>query len=251
MVRLFGKKSEQEISNAEIVIPQHVGIIMDGNGRWAKKRGLNRSAGHKFGAETFKKIVTYARDIGIKYLTVYAFSTENWKRPQEEIDNICDLLHQYIRGAMGSLSKERVRMCFIGDVSAFSKELQQEIADIEEKSRENAKLHLNIGLNYGGRDELVHAFRRMYADLITGEHPQNADVIDQQMIERYLYTAGQPDPDLIIRPSGEYRLSNFMMWQSVYSELWFSDILWPDFRPEDLDRAILDYNQRSRRFGGI
>lgn len=251
MYHLFGKKTEQEISSADIVIPQHVGIIMDGNGRWAKKRGLSRSAGHKFGAETFKKIVTYARDIGIKYLTVYAFSTENWKRPQEEIDNICDLLHQYIQGAMGSLSKERVCMHFIGDLSAFSQDLQREIAQIEEKSRENTALHLNIALNYGGRDELVQAFRRMYADLTAAEQALQPEQIDQQMVERYLYTAGQPDPDLIIRPSGEYRLSNFMMWQSAYSELWFSDILWPDFRPEDLDRAIVEYNQRSRRFGGI
>lgn len=233
----------------EIAIPQHVGIIMDGNGRWAKKRGLSRSAGHKFGAEAFKKIVTYARDIGIQYLTVYAFSTENWKRPQEEIDNICDLLHQYIQGAMGSLGKEHVRMCFIGDLSAFSTQLQREIAEIEEKSKNNTALHLNIALNYGGRDELVRAFRNMYADLVAGG--QAAADIDQSMVERYLYTAGQPDPDLIIRPSGEYRLSNFMMWQSAYSELWFSDILWPDFKPEDLDRAIWDYNQRSRRFGGI
>ncbi|MGI6030533.1 MAG: isoprenyl transferase [Eubacteriales bacterium] len=230
-------------------IPAHIGIIMDGNGRWAKKRGLPRSAGHKFGAEAFKKIVTYARDIGVQYLTVYAFSTENWKRPQEEIDNICSLLHQYIREAMGSLGKENIRMQFIGDVTAFDPALQQEIREIEEESRTNDGLHLNIGLNYGGRDELVHAFQTMAQLVKNGQ--LSPEQIDEDKIQSYLYTAGQPDPDLIIRPSGEFRLSNFLMWQSAYSELWFSNILWPDFKPADLDQAIIDYNSRSRRFGGI
>lgn len=247
MLSIFKKNRIEE--SEDVVIPAHIGIIMDGNGRWAKKRGLGRSVGHKFGADAFKKIVLYARDIGVQYLTVYAFSTENWKRPKEEIDNICDLLHQYIKGAMDNLDDENVRLQFIGDISAFPENLQQEIRDVEEKSKDKTGLHVNIAMNYGGRSELTHAMRQLGKEVAEGKL-RWGDITEED-ISRHIYTAGQPDPDLIIRPSGELRLSNFLMWQSAYSELWFSDILWPDFKSEHLDQAILDYNKRNRRFGGI
>ncbi len=247
MLKLFNNKKKS--TTETIKMPLHIGIIMDGNGRWAKKRGLDRTLGHKFGAETFKTIVLYARDKGIKFLTVYAFSTENWKRPQSEVDNICALLHDYIVGAMGKLEEENVKIRFIGNIDPFPHELQKDIKELEEKSAHNDGVTLNIAINYGGRDEITFAVKKIVDDIENGI--LNKNDLNEQTISNYIYTKDQPDPDLIIRPSGEFRLSNFMLWQSAYSELWFSNILWPDFKPSDLDLAIADYNKRNRRFGGI
>lgn len=247
MLKLFNSKKKLKAETPSV--PTHIGIIMDGNGRWARKRGLDRTLGHKFGAETFKTIVLYARDRGIKILTVYAFSTENWKRPQSEIDHICILLSDYIGGAMGKLDEENVNIRFIGDITPFPQELQEDIKKLEKKSEKNDGIILNIAINYGGRDEIIFAVKKIVDDIENGI--LGKEDLDEKTISNYIYTKNQPDPDLIIRPSGEFRLSNFMLWQSAYSELWFSNILWPDFKPSDLDLAISDYNKRNRRFGGI
>lgn len=224
------------------LMPKHLGIIMDGNGRWARRQGLPRSMGHRAGAETFRKIATYCKDIGIKYLTVYAFSTENWKRPQEEVNNICDLLRDYIKKAWKELNKENTRLRFIGDISPFPKDIKEQIRSIEKDSCKNDSLTVNIAINYGGRAEIVKAVN----GLLKAGVP-----ITEEGIGEFLYTSGQPEPDLIIRPSGELRLSNFLLWQSAYAEFWFSDVLWPDFKPKHLNEALRCYSKRSRRFGGI
>ena len=229
-------------------LPAHIGIIMDGNGRWAKQRGFPRTAGHKAGAETFRKIAAYCRDIGIPYLTVYAFSTENWKRPKDEVDAIMDLLRSYLDDAEKH-REEDVRTCFIGDREALAPDLQEKILRMEGESRRNHAITVNIALNYGGRDELVHAARALAKRAAAGQ--LDPDSINEEMVSAALYTAGQPDPDLIIRPSGEKRLSNFLTWQSAYSEFVFMDVLWPDFSPEHLRSALWEYARRDRRFGGI
>lgn len=240
---MFGRKRKASV---ERILPVHIGIIMDGNGRWAKKRGLPRMAGHRAGANNFRVITRYCNSIGIKYLTVYAFSTENWNRPKEEVDSIMRLLHDYLVEALRDFREENIKTRFIGDVSVLSEDIQALIKETEALSADKTGLVLNIAVNYGGRAELAHAYRRMLADGITAEQT------DEQTISRYLYTAGQPDPDLIIRPSGEYRTSNFMLWQSAYSEYVFMDeILWPDFSTADLERAIDIYSSRNRRFGGV
>lgn len=232
------------------ILPKHIGIIMDGNGRWAKKRGLPRTFGHREGAKVFRKIVEYCGDIGLEYLTVYAFSTENWSRPKDEVDSIMKLLEQYIDDAFQHQDEnQKFRTKFIGDISALSPVLQEKIRRIEEVVSNKNGLMVNIALNYGGRDEIVRAVKQVAQQVQTGALP--LEKVDQEAFSQYLYTAGQPDPDLIIRPSGEERLSNFLIWQAAYSEFVFMDILWPDFTPRDLERAIVEYQQRDRRFGGV
>ena len=232
------------------IMPKHIGIIMDGNGRWAKKRGLPRMAGHRAGANNFRTITRYCNKIGIKYLTVYAFSTENWSRPKEEVEALMRLLYDYLQEALRDFREENIRTRFIGDITALHPRLQELIAETEELSADKTGLVLNIAMNYGGRTEVVRAVKEMGEQIAKGElSPQD---IDEQLLSSMMYTAGQDDPDLIIRPSGEYRTSNFMLWQSAYSEYVFMDeILWPDFTTDDLERAIDIYSQRNRRFGGV
>ena len=223
---------------------------MDGNGRWAKKRALPRKYGHREGAKAFRKIVEYCDKIGLRYLTVYAFSTENWKRPKDEVDSIMQLLEQYIDEAFDHKNEsDGVRTKFIGDMSALSPVLQEKIKRIEALGEGKSGLLVNVALNYGGRHELVHSMRAL-AEMVR-EQKIAPEEIDEAMVSDHLYTAGQPDPDLIIRPSGEERLSNFLIWQAAYSEFVFMDVLWPDFKPEHLEEAIRIFNQRHRRFGGI
>lgn len=229
-------------------LPRHIAIIMDGNGRWAKKRSLPRSAGHAAGSKNFKDIARYCNKIGLEYLTVYAFSTENWKRPADEVENIMNILRDYLKDAK-NFKDENIQVQFIGNIEALPEDIVLLIRDAEENSREATGLHLNIALNYGGRDELVHAVKQIAEQVKSGALA--ADEITEQTVSDALYTAGQPDPDFIIRPSGEYRLSNYLIWQSAYAEFWFSDILWPDFKPRHLEQAIHDFNQRNRRFGGV
>jgi undecaprenyl diphosphate synthase len=222
---------------------------MDGNGRWAKKRGLPRSAGHVAGARVFKAVVRYCSKIGIEYLTVYAFSTENWKRPHDEVLTLMNLFKEYLRDALTNFLDENVKVRFLGDTSVFDPQLKELIAEIERVSENRTGMILNIALNYGGRAEIVRAVRLLAQDVADGSiRPGD---IDESTLSARMYTAGQPDPDLIIRPSGENRISNFMLWQSAYTEYVVMDILWPDFRPQNLERALEIYAARSRRFGGI
>ena len=229
---------------AERILPEHIAIIMDGNGRWAKKRSLPRTAGHAAGSKNFKDIARYCNKIGLKYLTVYAFSTENWKRPKEEVDNIMKIFKEYLEDAK-NFKDENIQVQFIGDRSVLDADIQRLMKESEDESANATGLHLNIAINYGGRDEIVHAVKNIVSSGI------DANDITEQTITDNLYTAGQPDPDFIIRPSGEYRLSNYLIWQSAYAEYWFSDILWPDFKPKHLDMAIEEFNKRNRRFGGV
>jgi undecaprenyl diphosphate synthase len=230
-------------------LPKHIGIIMDGNGRWAKKRGLPRSAGHTVGASVFKTITRYCSSIGIQYLTIYAFSTENWKRPQDEVGALIKLFKQYLEDALRDFLNENIKVRFIGDTTAFPPELQKLIAETEEVSVNRTGMVLNIAMNYGGRAEITRAVKLLIQDVKDGV--LEPDQIDEDSIAQKLYTAGQPNPDLIIRPSGENRISNFLLWQSAYAEYIVMDILWPDFKPRDLDRALDEYASRNRRFGGI
>ena len=235
--------------NGEVLAPPvHIGIIMDGNGRWAKQRGLPRTAGHKAGAEAFRRIANYCRTLGVKYLTVYAFSTENWKRSAEEVSGIMVLLRRYLEEALKDMEKNHVRFCFFGDLSRLSPELRKLCLDAQSRSAEYHEVQVNFCLNYGGRDEIVRAVRACAADVASGK--RRADDLTEDVFEGYLDSAGVPDPELIIRPSGEQRISNFLLWQSAYSEYVFMNVLWPDFKPEDLDAAIAEYQRRNRRFGG-
>ncbi len=229
---------------AERPLPRHIAIVMDGNGRWAKKRGLPRSAGHAAGAKTFKTIARYCNKIGLEYLTVYAFSTENWKRPREEVDGIMNLLRDYLRDAE-NFKDDNIKVRFLGDRTPLAEDIKELMAKNEKGSENATGLQLNIAVNYGGRDELVNAVKALVTEGFS------ADEINEDLISDRLYTAGMPDPDFIIRPSGEYRTSNYLLWQSAYSEYWFSDILWPDFTPRHLEKAIDAYNHRNRRFGGV
>ena len=243
------KKKQSELSLSDIILPEHVGIIMDGNGRWAKKRGLPRSAGHTAGAQTFRKIARYCSNIGIKYLTVYAFSTENWRRPKEEIDALMKLFKDYLQEALRDFKDDSIVLRFIGDRSAFSLELLELMNENEEESKNRDGMVLNIAMNYGGRAELVTAVREIARRSADGG--LDPDMIDEATISAHLYTKGQPDPDLIIRPSGENRTSNFLLWQSAYAEYVIMDVLWPDFKESDMDEALIAYAKRSRRFGGV
>lgn len=243
---IFQKKKE---INKELKMPVHLGIIMDGNGRWAKKRGLPRTAGHTVGAKNFRTITRYCSNIGIKYLTVYAFSTENWKRPQEEVGALMKLFKQYLKEALTDFLEDDIKIKFIGDTSAFNKEFQELIKETEEISKNRTGMVLNIAMNYGSRSEITRAVKLIAQGVKNGEI--SVEDIDEKMISDYLYTSGQPDPDLIIRPSGEYRISNFLLYQSAYSEYIIDNILWPDYSTDDIDRAIEEYNNRNRRFGGV
>ena len=227
---LFGKKDKEEIVLPD-KLPDHVGFIMDGNGRWAKKRGLPRSFGHREGAKQFKKIVRYCKDIGLKNISFYAFSTENWQRPAEEVNTIMELFRDYIVDVRNFLS-ENTRMIFLGDKSAFDEDLQEKMA-----------------VNYGGRDEITHAARILAEKAAKGEIKPGD--ITEQSISDNLYTAGYPDVDLLIRPSGEQRISNYLIWQCAYAEFYYTDVLWPDFTPDELDKALAEYARRNRRFGGV
>ncbi len=237
--------TEQKTAGQGTVLPRHIAIIMDGNGRWAKKRGLPRTAGHAAGAETFRRIASYCRDLGIEYLTVYAFSTENWKRSAEEVSAIMGLLKKYLEEAIEKMRRENVRIRVLGDLTPLSPELRALIDRVEAIDETlETRTQANLCVNYGGRDEIVRAVKAWQADPDHGE-------LTEAELSRYLYTAGMPDPDLIIRPSGEERISNFLLWQSAYSEFYFTDILWPDFTPKDMDAAIAAYQKRDRRYGGV
>lgn len=228
-------------------LPCHVAIILDGNGRWAKARGLPRTAGHGAGAEAFRRIGNYCKDIGIEYLTVYAFSTENWKRPPEEVRTIMAIFEKYMMEALSIMERDRFKMRFFGDISALSPRLQELMAAAEEKSTHYEGCQMNMCINYGGRDEIIRAVRRYAQEFKDGMAPE----LTEETFGNYLYSAGIPDPDLIIRTSGEERLSNFLPWQGAYSELYFTDVLWPDFTERDMDAAIAEFQRRDRRFGGV
>lgn len=244
----FGKRNKPLITDNNS-LPEHIAIVMDGNGRWAKRRGLPRSAGHREGANTLKKIVRYCNEIGIKYLTVYAFSTENWTRPKEEVDALMSLLLEFLKNADREIAGKNIKIKIIGDSNGLTEEIKREIIRVTENTRKNDGLTLVIALNYGSRSEIVEMVKRIAIDVKIGG--LNTESINEKLVSSYLYTAGIPDPDLIIRPSGENRLSNFLLWQSSYAEFWYSHILWPDFSRKDLLEAIEEYQRRSRRYGGV
>ncbi len=233
----------------KLPIPEHIAIIMDGNGRWAKKRGLPRTAGHAAGAEAFRRTANYCRTLGVKYLTVYAFSTENWKRSAEEVSGIMKLLGTYLKEALRDMEKNHVRFRFFGDISRLSPQLQKLCRDAENLSSEYHEVQVNFCLNYGGRDEIVKATQSFAKEVADGR--RKPEELTEELLSSYLYSADVPDPELIIRPSGEMRISNFLLWQSAYSEYVFLNVLWPDFGPSDLDEAIAEYHRRNRRFGGV
>ena len=230
-------------------VPQHVAIILDGNGRWAKKKHLPRNMGHAQGSKTVERIIEDAYDLGIKYLTVYAFSTENWKRPKDEVDALMKLLRDYLKNCIKRANKNNMKVRVIGDVSRLDEDLQKKIAELKEASKDNTGINFTIALNYGSRDEMVRAMKHMADDLQSGKL-QKED-ITEEFFNSYLDTKELPDPDLLIRTSGEERLSNFMLWQLAYTEFYFTDVLWPDFNKKELKTAIEYYNGRDRRFGGI
>ena len=231
-----------------MVIPNHVAIILDGNGRWAKKKGMPRTYGHVKGCENLEKICSVAKELGVKYLTVYAFSTENWKRSKEEVDGLMKLFRNYLKKCIKISQKNNMRVKVIGDVSAFDPDIQESIAKLENFSKDFTELHFQIALNYGSRDEITRAVNRMLEDQKAGklETP-----VEEETISNYLDTAGIPDPDLMIRTSGELRLSNYLLWQLAYTEFYFTDVPWPDFKRDELVKAIEKYNERDRRYGGV
>ena len=230
-------------------VPQHIAIILDGNGRWAKKKGMPRSYGHTQGSKNVERICEDAYKMGVKYLTVYAFSTENWKRPKDEVDTLMNLLRNYMKTCLKTAEKNRMRVRVIGDKTALAEDIQKRIAELEEATKDNDGLCFQIALNYGSRDEMVRAMKRMAADCVDGK--VGLEQVDEGLFETYLDTHDIPDPDLMIRTSGEQRLSNYLLWQLAYSEFYFTDVLWPDFTKEDLAKAIEYYNCRDRRFGGV
>ncbi len=245
---LFSKKSPAPQLDPER-LPRHIAIIMDGNGRWAQKRHMPRSGGHAVGAETLRKIATQVKKLGIPYLTVYAFSTENWKRSQEEVGAIMGLLKNYLLEALRDMEKNQFHTAFFGDLAPLDPELQDLCHKVEETSRRYTDCQMNVCLNYGGRDEIIRAAKAFAADCLAGT--ATPDSLSEAGFSAYLYTAGIPDPDLIIRPGGEQRLSNFLVWQAAYAEFYYTDVLWPDFDEKDLQDAILAYQLRKRRFGGV
>lgn len=226
-------------------LPVHIAAIMDGNGRWASSKGLPRTVGHKAGSETFRKISKYLNEIGVKYFTVYAFSTENWKRPKEEVSAIMRLLKQYLLEAISDMAEKNIRLCFFGDIAPLNDELKKLIAKTDEISKSCTGLTVNVCLNYGGRDEITRAVKSIVVD---GVKPED---ITEKLISSYLYSKDVPDPDLIIRPGREQRISNFLLWQCAYSEFYFTDTLWPDMNEEEINKAIVSFQKRKRRFGGI
>lgn len=230
-------------------VPRHVGIIMDGNGRWAKKRGLPRLAGHAQGARVFGEIARHAAKKHVEYLTVYAFSTENWSRPRDEIDGIMDILRDFLKDAE-KYQEDNMRLRVIGNMTALDSDIRERIYYLEDNSKDNDGLNLNIALNYGGRDELLCAAKAFAKRYAAGDIP-DMDKLDESGFAKYLYTAGMPDADLVIRTSGEKRISNFLLWQSAYAEYIFTDVLWPDFKPKHFDDALKEYANRTRRHGGV
>ncbi len=245
---IFRKKRTDE--NVDLnALPKHIAIILDGNGRWARRRGLPRTAGHAVGSENFRKIATYCNDIGIKYLTVYAFSTENWKRPDEEVSTIMSLLEKYIMEAIEEVRKKNLRLRFWGSREGLSDKILKLMTDAEKESDDMTGMQVNVCLNYGARNEMTNAFREISKEIEAGK--LSAEEISEEIVSSKLYSADAPDPDLLIRPGGEMRLSNFLLWQLAYSELYFSEKFWPEFDERELDRAIIEYQKRNRRFGGI
>ena len=240
---IFSKKTQNTAGQVDMSrLPRHIAIIMDGNGRWAKMRGLPRTAGHKVGAETFRRIAKHCKKLGIQYLTVYAFSTENWKRPKEEVDAIMGLLDQYLREALPSMEKEHIRVKFFGDLSVLAPELRALAEKANALSDTIEGVQANLCLNYGGRDEIVRAAKACAEAGVEWT---------EENFGKFLYSADVPDPELVIRPGGEQRISNFLLWQCAYSEFYYTDTLWPDFDEAELDRAIEAYHARDRRFGGV
>ena len=237
-----------DINNTSRPVPRHIAIILDGNGRWAKKRGLPRTAGHKVGAENFRKIATYCKNIGVEYLTVYAFSTENWSRPEDEVSTLMKLFDRYLKEAIDTMAKDNIRMRVLGDVSALSPELQRQIEETNRISQRYEGFQANICINYGGRAEIMRAAKLYLEDV----HVNGAgEELDENRFSSYMYSSGIPDPELLIRPGGEQRISNFLLWQCAYSEFYFTDVLWPDFDAQELEKAIAEFNRRDRRFGGV
>ena len=226
-------------------IPRHVAIIMDGNGRWAKQRGLPRLAGHRAGTENLRAIIRASAEFGIQYLTLYAFSTENWSRPRAEIDGLMRILSDVIDREMGELHKEGARLVHIGHLDGLSNVLQNKVRQAIEMTKDNQRITIVLAFNYGGRDEIITGIKQMLED---GVDPE---IVDADLVSQYMFTKDLPDPDLVIRTSGEQRTSNFLTWQTVYSEWYFSPVYWPDFDKEELRKAIEDYNTRNRRFGGL
>ena len=234
---------------SELKIPQHVAIILDGNGRWAKKRMLPRNMGHVQGAKTVEQIIEDAHDLGIKYLTVYAFSTENWKRPKDEVDALMKLLKDYLKNCIKRANKNNMCVRVIGDKTGLSPSIQEKIQELEEISSQNTGINFTIAINYGSRDEMIRAMRKLMTDCKNGDILP--DEISEDVFTHYLDTSDLPDPDLLIRTSGEVRLSNYLLWQLAYTEFYFTDVLWPDFNKEELVKAIEYYNGRDRRFGAV
>lgn len=254
MLNFFGSKKNSNTAGEDVHIdlnniPKHIAIIMDGNGRWAKERKLPRTMGHKAGVEAIREIVKECSNLGIKYLTLYAFSTENWVRPNEEVSTLMNLLVQYLKKEFKELHKNNVIINHIGDILKLPQVCQVELINAYENTKNNTGLTLNLALNYGGRDELLRTFKKIYEDIKEGKISE--EDINENTIANHLDTKGMPDPDIIIRPSGEQRLSNFLLWQCAYSEFWYSNIKWPDFRKENLHKAIYDFQNRDRRFGGV
>ena len=245
---LFQKKNKLPAPD-RAQLPRHIAVVMDGNGRWAQKRGMPRTFGHSAGSETFQKDAEYLSDLGIEYFTVYAFSTENWKRPPEEVQEILRLLEKYLHKAIREMREKNIRLQFFGDLTPFSPELRALIDETNAISRTTTGMLVSVCLNYGGRAELVRAARLLAEQCVAGT--LSPEDIDERRFSGYLYSADIPDPDLMIRPGGEMRLSNFLLWQNAYTEFYFSDVLWPDFDQRQMDAAILAYQQRKRRFGGI
>ena len=250
---MFFKKKKNEEFNYHVLdkdnIPQHIAFIMDGNGRWAKKRKMPRTYGHHEGTKTIRDVALHCNKLGVKAMTVYAFSTENWKRPQEEVDALMSLFKSYLNEALEDFKDDSIVVKFIGDKSGFNDELRELMIENEESSKDRDGMVLNIAMNYGSRDEIVRAVRNISEDVRNGKI--SSDDITENLFSNYLYTAGQPDPDLIIRPSGEYRISNFLLWQSAYTEFVIMNKLWPDFQKSDLDEALKIYSSRNRRYGGV
>lgn len=252
MFNFFRKSETTEVKDIPLDmdrIPKHIGIIMDGNGRWAKKRNLPRTMGHKAGVETIRRILKECNRLGVRYLTLYAFSTENWKRPQDEVNALMSLLIEYLKKELKELHENNVVVNYVGNVEKLPQKAQQALVDAWELTKNNSGVQMNLALNYGGREEIIQGVRNLLKAVGEGEFSMSD--LSEESFKDFLYTKGQPDPELIIRPSGELRLSNFLLYQGAYSELWFNQIFWPDFTEEHLRMAILDYQRRDRRFGGI
>lgn len=246
----IGNDEEKNLKKIDLNnLPTHIAIIMDGNGRWARKKLLPRTAGHREGANRVREIIEACGDLGIEYLTLYAFSTENWKRPKEEVNYLMKLLLEFLRAEIDTLHKNNIKLCIFGNIDRLNETIKNEIIEAMEKTKNNSKLKLNIALNYGSRDEIVRATKLIIKD-VTNENI-NVDDINEELIGNYLYTSKQPDPDLLIRTSGELRVSNFLLYQIAYTEFWFTNVNWPNFKKEHFYKAIIEYQKRNKRFGKV